>query len=78
MNWGNPRAMWLCHPEPKAKDLGGGGEVSQLRGPDPSLRCAAFRMTYPVRELTYGFPGVGSDARQLSASFQNRGGSAGS
>jgi hypothetical protein len=28
----------ICHPEPKAKDLAGEREVSQMRSPDPSLR----------------------------------------
>ncbi len=35
----------FCHPEAQPKDLGTEGEISLLRSPDPSLRCAPFRMT---------------------------------
>ena len=42
----DPYVMVLCHPEPKAKDLAREQEVSFIRGSDPSLRCAPFRMTY--------------------------------
>ena len=34
-----------CHPEPKPKDLAAERDVSYDRSPDPSLRCASFRMT---------------------------------
>jgi hypothetical protein len=40
------RAVRLCHPEPKAKNLATGWGVLQIRSPDPSLHCAPFRMTY--------------------------------
>ena len=45
----NPCAARLGHPEPAAKDLAREGESSSLRSPDPSLRCAAFRMTHRAR-----------------------------
>jgi hypothetical protein len=35
----------LCHPEAKPKDLAAEQEVLLVRSPDPSLRCATFRMT---------------------------------
>ncbi len=34
-----------CHPEPKPKDLAAERDVTYDRSPDPSLRCASFRMT---------------------------------
>jgi len=37
--------MRRCHSEPQAKDPACEREVFQPRGPDPSLRCAAFGMT---------------------------------
>jgi non-lysosomal glucosylceramidase len=39
------------HPEPKAKDLATEREITSTRSPDPSLRCASFRMTESVRRL---------------------------
>ena len=49
----NSCAMGFCHPEPKAKDLARKWAVSSLRGPDPSLRCAPFRMTCCIRIYTH-------------------------
>jgi len=37
-----------CRPEATPKDLGIGREDSLGRRPDPSLRCASFRMTEPA------------------------------
>jgi hypothetical protein len=37
-----------CHPEPKAKDLVTEQGDPIIRWPDPSLRCAPFRMTEPA------------------------------
>ena len=45
----NSCAMRLCHPETQAKDPACERGVFQSRSPDPSLRCAAFRMTCRVR-----------------------------
>ena len=41
----------LCHPEAKPTDLATEWEVSLIRRPDPSLRCAPFRMTDRAQEL---------------------------
>jgi len=39
----------LCHPEAKPKYLVVEWEVSGVRSPDLSLRCAAFKMTDRAR-----------------------------
>jgi len=42
-------AIKRCHLAPEAKDLSFERKVFQSRSPDPSLRCATFRMTYGTR-----------------------------